>query len=97
MPAYGVHRPPIANRVKVQVSPLDHVNRVLFQKPEKGVNFPGCVAEPRAIQVINRDKLIVRQRRIDAFKDIGKTVSSGTKICIVAFFCTLFMLIRTSE
>ena len=65
-----IHLLPVANRVEVQVAPLDHVNRVLFQKPNKGVDFPRRVAKSRAIQVVNRDKLIVGQGRIDAFENI---------------------------
>jgi len=80
-----IHLPPVANRVEVQVAPLDHVNRVLFQKPDKGVNFPRRVAESRAIQVVNSDKLIVSQGRIDAFENIWKVVAFGPEYCILAF------------
>ena len=41
-----IHFLPVASWVKVQVAPLDHVNRVLLQKADEGIKFPGRVAKP---------------------------------------------------
>ena len=79
-----IHFLPVSNRVKVQVAPLDHLNRVFLQKADKGVDFPGCVAESGTIQVVNGGKFFIRQRYINAFEDICKIVAFGPEICIVA-------------
>ena len=79
-----VHDLPIAHWVKIQVPPLDHVHRMVFQKGQEGCNLRLGIGEAGQVQIIYRNKLSSASGHVNTFNHIVKAVALGSKIGPVA-------------